>query len=84
MTKTKTQKQAKVATAPRGLALSARITWVGKGPDKANPARPGGARFERIELLRKCNGRTVGHYLNSGGNPDTLLFNAHLRWVKVK
>lgn len=40
---------------------------------KDNPKKPGTGAHERWEKLRSFSGRTVGEYLDDGGNPATLL-----------
>lgn len=47
----------------------AKITWA---TGKENPAREGTGRFDRIEVVRKSNGKTVKTFLAGKGNPVTL------------
>lgn len=47
---------------------TAKISWTAK----ENPYRAGSGKFERVELLRKSNGKTVDTYLKNGGRGSTL------------
>lgn len=47
----------------------AKIAW---GAGKENPAREGTGRHDRIEAVRKANGKTVKTFIAAKGNPTTL------------
>ncbi len=76
--KKSTKKGKKSAAAKKGNGVaraarpkfdeSAKIAWTGKD----NPAREGKGRFDRIEAVRKANGKTVKTFLAGGGNATTL------------
>lgn len=69
-------KPAKKASAPKGAGAVARasfsddakITWLGKD----NPAREKSGRHERIELVRKANGKSVKTFRAGKGRGSTL------------
>ena len=55
------------------------IEWVGD----ENPCRPGSGRYERVELLRKHNGKTVKKFLDAGGTSATLANNVNEGLIKI-
>ena len=78
--KTKTAKKAKGTGTPRSkYDPASKISWIGK----ENPYREGSGRFERVELLRKSNGKTVDTYLKNGGRGSTLSHCVGAKLVKV-
>lgn len=47
------------------------ISWIGDAEGN-NPSRAGTGRHERMELVRKHDGKTVGKYMAAGGRTSTL------------
>lgn len=80
----KKEAPAKKEAAPRASAFDegAKITWIG-GKDGKNVAREGSGRYERVELVRKANGKTVKTFLASGGAATTLKRCVDEKWAKV-
>ena len=50
---------------------------------KEIPAREGTGRYERLQLVLKHNGKTVGSFVEHGGLQATLGRAAKEGWVKV-
>jgi hypothetical protein len=77
--KAKPQPAAK-AKAPRAeLPEDAVIKWLAE----ANPARQGGARWERVEKLRKAAGKTVAAALKIGVPAHTIRNSLRLGLIKL-
>ena len=52
-------------------------------PDGEVPAREGTGRYERLMLVKKHNGKTVGSFVEHGGLQATLGRAVKEGWVKV-
>jgi hypothetical protein len=63
---------------------AATIVWLGKNGDKANVARPGSARHERVAKLMAHDGRTVGEFPDAGGVAATLANSIKLAIAKLQ
>jgi len=50
---------------------------------KEIPAREGTGRYERLQLVLKHNGKTVGAFVEHGGQQATLGRAVAEKWVKV-
>jgi hypothetical protein len=55
-----------------GVTKSAEPAVIRWATGKENPCRPGTAKFERTEKLRKSHGLTVDQFLAKGGRRSTI------------
>jgi hypothetical protein len=80
--KTSSKKSAKNARKPAAkFADTAKIKTTFTG--KEIPAREGTGRYERLQLVLKHNGKTVGSFVEHGGRLATLSRAKAQGWVKV-
>jgi hypothetical protein len=80
--KTASKKSAKNARSPATkFAETAKIK--ANFTAKEIPAREGTGRFERLQLVLKHNGKTVGSFVEHGGLQATLGRAVKDGWVKV-
>ena len=78
--KVKTEKRNSGPTGVRyAFPPDAKVVWTTEG----NPCRPGTARHERVERVRRHAGKSVGSLLETGTKPRTINVCVKRKWCRV-